>query len=383
MLFIVSLILAALFAFLCKKAIKKYPTIFYIAAAVISVAVTFIDLRSLPTAAQSIVELFSRGVFATALWCVIMWLGALPNGSAPMKALMPIRGELSIFAAILTLGHNIGFGKTYFVRMFTTPESMKPTPLAAGTLSLIMLIIMLPLTILSIKSLRKKLSAKLWKRIQRAAYLFYAMIYVHVIILFLPSAKLGRLEYQISVVAYSIVFITYAVCRVYKAVTKKKTANKTASKIVCLAAAVCAMLIVVLLMQPEKTTDIDATPSDTTTEAIEDIVSDEGTDESDEVDTSAAKNDKLYNDGSYTASAFGYDGDITVTVTIAEDKITSISASSEEEDLWYFEQAKSKIIDLIISSRSTEVDAVSGATYSSKGIMKAVENALAKAKADA
>ncbi len=383
MLFIVSLILAALFAFLCKKAIKKYPAIFYIAAAVISVAVTFIDLRSLPSAAQSIVELFSRGAFATALWCMIMWLGALPNGSAPMKAIMPIRGELSIFAAILTLGHNIGFGKTYFVRMFTAPESMKPTQLAAGTLSLIMLVIMLPLTILSIKAVRKKLSAKLWKRIQRAAYLFYAMIYIHVMILFLPSAKLGRLEYQISVVAYSIVFITYAVCRVYKAVTKKKTANKTAAKIVCLAAAVCAMLIVVLLMQPEKTDDIDTIPSDTTTEAVEDTVSDEDTDESDAVDTSDTENDKLYNDGSYTASAFGYDGDITVTVTIAEDKITSISASSEEEDLWYFEQAESKVIDSIISKQSTEVDAVSGATYSSKGIMKAVENALAKAKADA
>ncbi|MCH5194966.1 MAG: hypothetical protein J1F11_13490, partial [Oscillospiraceae bacterium] len=74
-----------------------------------------------------------------------MWTGALPNGSAPIKKLMPIRGELSIFAAILTLGHNIGFGQTYFVRLFTDYSRMSSSQIAASVLTIIMLVIMIPL----------------------------------------------------------------------------------------------------------------------------------------------------------------------------------------------------------------------------------------------
>lgn len=88
----------------------------------------------------------------------------------------------------------------------------------------------------------------------------------------------------------------------------------------------------------------------------------------------------VYKDGTYSGTAYGYDGDITVTITIENDVITAIDASSAEEDLWYFEQAESPVVSAILDSQSTSVDAVSGATYSSKGIMKAVENALAQAK---
>ena len=63
-----------------------------------------------------------------------------------------------------------------------------------------------------------------------------------------------------------------------------------------------------------------------------------------------------------------------------EDVITAITAQSAEEDPWYFEQAEKPVIEAILAGQATEVDAVSGATYSSKGIMQAVENALEQAK---
>ena len=386
MLFLLALLLAVLFSFVCRKALKKHAVPFYIAAAAVSVAVAVWDFHGVPAPMQNyVIGLFSRGAFATGLWCVVMWIGALPNGSAMMKALMPVRGELSIFAAILTLGHNFGFGKTYFVRMFTNPGSMKPTQLTAGILSLVMLVIMIPLTILSIPSVRKKMTAKRWKKIQRTAYLFYALIYLHVMILFLPSAQNGKVLYQVSVIVYSLVFLGYAACRIRKAIIRKKPEKKKRVLCLSIAGVVCGMIFVLVLLLP-KGTEENIPVVDTDTESTE--ISEESyasvndTAETDEDTKTGEETEKVqqYKDGTYTATAYGYDGDITVSVIIVEDVITAITAQSAEEDPWYFEQAEKPVIEAILAGQATEVDAVSGATYSSKGIMQAVENALEQAK---
>lgn len=86
-----------------------------------------------------------------------------------------------------------------------------------------------------------------------------------------------------------------------------------------------------------------------------------------------------YADGTYTGSAKGFGGTITVRVTIKDGKISSISVvSASGEGSSYLARAKS-VIGRIIGKQSTNVDAVSGATYSSNGIIKAVRNALKKA----
>ncbi len=89
---------------------------------------------------------------------------------------------------------------------------------------------------------------------------------------------------------------------------------------------------------------------------------------------------KIYQDGTFTASAYGYDGNIIVHVSIQDDRITDITAETEELDDTYFADAKALVIPAIISSQSTEVDACSGATFSSNGIMEAVRAALESAK---
>ena len=83
-------------------------------------------------------------------------------------------------------------------------------------------------------------------------------------------------------------------------------------------------------------------------------------------------------DGTYTGSAMGYNDSITVNVTVAGGKIASIAVVSEDDDEPYFTNARA-VISRILSSQTTNVDAVTGATYSSKGIMSAVAQALQKA----
>ena len=86
-----------------------------------------------------------------------------------------------------------------------------------------------------------------------------------------------------------------------------------------------------------------------------------------------------YRDGVYTASAEGFGGPITVQVTILNDKIDSITiVSAEGETSSYFTKAR-HVISTILDEQTPEVDAISGATYSSTGILNAVKSALASA----
>ena len=85
-----------------------------------------------------------------------------------------------------------------------------------------------------------------------------------------------------------------------------------------------------------------------------------------------------YLDGIYTAEAMGFEGRITVQITVAEDKITEITLLSAEDEEEYLSRAK-QVIPAILEGQSPNVDAVSGATYSSTGILNAVKLALAKA----
>ena len=85
-----------------------------------------------------------------------------------------------------------------------------------------------------------------------------------------------------------------------------------------------------------------------------------------------------YRDGIYTAEAIGFEGKITVQVTVAEDKITDITVLNAEDEEEYLSRAK-QVIPAILEGQSPNVDAVSGATYSSTGILNAVKLALAKA----
>lgn len=80
-------------------------------------------------------------------------------------------------------------------------------------------------------------------------------------------------------------------------------------------------------------------------------------------------------DGVYRGTGVGYGGEVVVDVTIADKTITQIDIVSESDDDAFFNRAKG-VIDSIISSQSLEVDVVSGATYSSRGIINAVKNAL-------
>lgn len=80
-------------------------------------------------------------------------------------------------------------------------------------------------------------------------------------------------------------------------------------------------------------------------------------------------------DGVYRGTGTGFAGDITVSVTVKEKQIISIDIISSSDDEAFFTRAKT-VIDKIIEGQTLDVDTVSGATFSSRGIINAVKNAL-------
>lgn len=95
-----------------------------------------------------------------------------------------------------------------------------------------------------------------------------------------------------------------------------------------------------------------------------------------EAQKSTAKGSFDVSDGTYYGTGTGFAGKIKVAVTVKDKQITAIEiVENEADDDTFFSRAKG-VIDKIISGQTLEVDVVSGATYSSNGIISAVKNAL-------
>lgn len=120
----------------------------------------------------------------------------------------------------------------------------------------------------------------------------------------------------------------------------------------------------------DSTENADGTENTDSTDNIE------KPDSADSTDTA----DQVYKDGTYIGDGQGFGGNIQVQITIADDTLTDIQVvSAEKEDSAYLSQGKA-VIDRILEAQSTDVDTVSGATFSSTGILMAVEDALGKAE---
>lgn len=464
MLLIISLIIVSLFIYFLKGSLKKHAGIYYIGAAVISIAVFLLEFLPMPLFVKNnILGIFAKGSIGTAMFVAVMYTGALPKGNKLIAPLMKIRGELSITAAILVLCHNFTYGITYFKMLFIKPEALSATQLTAAIISLVLIIIMIVLTVTSFQAVRKKMQAKKWKQLQRTAYVFYGLMYVHIMLINIPYARLGLGMYIANVVIYSIVFLGYAAMRIAKAVSVKaaragKTYGKKPETVLYGLALVLCVVMTFLCFAGRKTTamasggdeeweeffneetvaalvkeaesslaDDAALTAEGTTEAGQaDNQSDTQTDNSG-LDNSAAGNSGSGNtsgndsgsgnqaaqpgnlsdgssdsqggntasdtpanatfkaDGTYTGSAVcdAYNYNVTVTIVVSGDVITSVTATSEAgaQDEQYFNMANAKVPAQLLANQSTSgVDSVSGATKSSNAIKKAFYYAYKSAK---
>ena len=102
--------------------------------------------------------------------------------------------------------------------------------------------------------------------------------------------------------------------------------------------------------------------------------------------SSAPKNDQggegKFKAGTYTGTAQGNNGDVTVEVTLSADKIEKVEVTEHKESAGISDAAIANIPASIVESQSLNVDTVSGATHTSDAILDAVKAALTEAGAD-
>ena len=81
----------------------------------------------------------------------------------------------------------------------------------------VLFVLLLILGITSFQAIKTRMKVDSWKRVQKLAYLFFFLVYVHVMLMLLPSALNGGIASTISVGVYSTVFLAYFILRVLRA----------------------------------------------------------------------------------------------------------------------------------------------------------------------
>ncbi len=403
---VISLIIVSLAAFYFNQNIKRKAVYYYFFATVIACLIIYLSwgtaYRLLPSWLRPIINLFSKASLASALFIIVMYIAILPRKSIYFKHLMPIRAELSIIATILTLGHNIGYGKRYFSALFAG-GNLPVNLYYAALVSLTMIVIMLPLFITSFKFVRKRMKVKDWKRLQKTAYLFYFLMWLHVVLIYAPSAHKGAFDARLTLGIYHVVYSVYILVRARRLILQNNgsaLATGIATSIVVLALLGANLLVQFYVFETRQVDEQSmaqlaispdaqrATLSSSqlaerteNTEYTEDA--ERSTTNSQATTQSATTTDATtrttYKDGQYQGAADGYVDDIIVSVIIEDGLISDIIIEEEQEDLEYMILAED-VIDDILAQNDTAVDTISGATTSSEAIILAVEEALASAR---
>lgn len=350
---VACLILALAFFALLEKPIKKHATYFYIVTIIISILTIIAPEKGLPFIVDYIVNnILARGTLAGALFILVMVATVCP--AAKMRGLLlRTRGEMAIIAALFTLVHNIAYGQYYFVKLFTKTSELDTPKILAAVLSLIMIILLIPLTITSFMVIRKRMNPKKWKSLQKLSYVFYGLLFLHIAMIFSISIFYGHLDTLFDLTVYAVIYVVYLVLRAIK--YKKQ-------RVVCIVFVVFICIIYAVLavfgFRAARKNGEEAVEEQNTQNTV--------------------SSDASYKDGTYEGSATGHSGKMTVSVIIANGEITEINIVDTGDDEEYLIDARD-VIPEIIEKQSLDVDTVSGATHSSKGIIKAVGKALESA----
>lgn len=215
---IAGLLIALVFYGAAADLMKKYSRGFYLCFYALVLLMVVIYSRGydqvMPAGLKFVTDLFHRGVMATATFIIVMYLGVIRKHSALTRRYMRIRGEMSIVACLMALTHNILFGIHYFVAFFDKDAFMPVQTRIAALISMTLIAMMIPLFVTSFGAVRRRMKGKSWKNLQRLAYPFYILLYVHVMVLFSMSPEKNRL----SIIVYTVIYVAYVVLRLKKAI---------------------------------------------------------------------------------------------------------------------------------------------------------------------
>lgn len=218
--FLIVLIVAAAASVLLRHPLHKAPVAFYILAVALDAAYIVGIEGLLPRVVMGpLTLLMGKCVLSLALFVVVMYIGVFAKGSKAHQWLKPVRSELSIIACILACGHMAVYLASYAPRLGT---AMGVNVLSALAVAVALLVLLLVLGVTSFGFVKKRMRTESWKRLQRWAYVFFGLVYVHLMLMLVPAASRGGEAAVTSVAVYTVVFGAYAVLRVRRAFVDRR-----------------------------------------------------------------------------------------------------------------------------------------------------------------
>ena len=221
-------ILAAIgVALAIRNPLRAHPFPFYVLAlAADALALYGAPVFGFSTANSPVWAMFyglmRRAIPAFALFTVVMFVGCCRNGSRGKRWLAPVRAELSILACLLSIPHIVFYLQTYDKIMFG--GIVQPTQITynAYWFSVLLTVVLGVLGVLSISLIRRHMPRGLWKAIQRLAYPFFVMVYIHVVLVRLrPNPDAFDTVLQ-STVTYGFFVVVYLLARVRRWVLDRR-----------------------------------------------------------------------------------------------------------------------------------------------------------------
>ena len=433
--YFIALLLSVSFTFIFRKYIKKSKTIVYLITLVLSIFFCFSDLLTINNSIYNFIEaLFTSATLATAFLTIVMFIGVLGKNSAIKKFLQPIRTQISFIACFLLIPHFYSLFNICYTTLLAVEFNLG---FLSALISLSLFVLLILLFITSFKYYKIKLKAKRWKKIQQLSYFFFLLIYVHIILFKIPYIKLGYYWDIFDLGIYSLMFFLYFMLKFNKYNNETKKYNKKMIIIVHINIVILFILLPIVvsitninkylqisestakqqpivdtLIYDKKETIVNAPISkivetkelvvvdiDESASVVDNQISPPEilietkfepvvpipTEKDIEIPVILVENteDELlpkYVDGIYKASGEGYRDDITLSITISKDKITNIKVKYSADDDKFFDKAFATLKKEILNLQSAQVDTICCATYSSRGIIEAIQKALEEAQ---
>lgn len=345
---IIYTVILAVFGFLFGKIIRKQFNIFLGVSIVLSIGALVLQ--------NAFFSFITDGYLGLAFFIVVMYAGAFEKGSLLNKKLRSVRKEYSILGFIVLMPHNI-INLLYYLN----------GTLKVEWVGIIAVVIMIPLFITSFTHFKKKLTIKTWIKVQRFSYFAYLAIYLHLMLIGLEEHKLG----------YTIMFGVYSILKLVSSL-REKSQIKLGVSIV----GIVSIAVTVLFISPIDTGAI----TDVVEDVIVDVINNDNNDgvidivEVDDV-IDVIDNSGIYTDGVHDGYSTGFQNmSVYVQVTVENGVIISIEiieygSTGSHKGINFVNEAND-LRDEIVGTQSLDVDTVSGATYTTTGLISAVKDAL-------
>lgn len=208
--------------------IRRFPVVFYVLAAVAVVMQLASSALGLPKSVDLVLLLLVKRCYvAMALFAVVMFVGILPRDGRASGWLRPIRAQISIVACILCAGHICGYVASFVPRVLA--GALAGPFVAAGlAVAAVLTVLLVVLGVTSVQRVKRAMSPNRWRRVQRFAYVFFALACVHALLMLVPSALGGGEAAAEGALAYGVLLVAYVALRGGRALADRRQGDAPA-----------------------------------------------------------------------------------------------------------------------------------------------------------